>query len=531
MADGLLSLDDRVVDYFPEVRGRVTGSRVQSMLVRDLAAMSTGHTQDTAGRVFTDGPEDPVLNFLLLPPDREPGSVFCYNQPATYTLAAIVQRVTGETLAQYLQRRVLDKLGATGLSWLQYPAGRDIGYSGLYATTDTIARLGQLYLGGGEWEGQQLLPRSWVIEATRAQVATGLAGPDGAWYGYQFRVSQHGYRGDGAYGQYCLVLPDEDAVVAITAQTRSPGRPDMQTVLTMVWEKLLPAFVPRTVFDGGGDDRLQARLDALALPALGGEGSPPAQGPGWVGTTFLPARGSCENQPSLSAIRVNREEGDWSVTLCEDGSELRGQFLGNAWVVTEDASSGGHPVPLASSGGWLSPTVLRFDIIFLESPHRLRVTCDLDEKAFHAFWSTPPGHSSHLRIARALTAMRRSRKRDNVRWDSNCTETGVRLGFFDYCAPVAKLLKVLVNSILPRSSSISRRRRAQSSPFRSWHQEVSSTTTRKRDGIALESASTSASEAMGRSLIGSFPAPSIRQGLRAISSSGAAVFMIARKSR
>ena len=223
VADDLLRLDDPVVDYFPEVRAKLTHSQAHAILVRHLASMSTGHTEDTAGRVFTSGPEDPVLNFLLLPPEREPGSVFCYSQPATYTLAAIVQRVTGKTLTQYLQKRLLDNLGATQPTWLQHPTGRDIGYSGLYATTDTVARLGQLYLQGGQWEGQQLLPRSWVREATRAQVATGLNGPDGAWYGYQFRMSQHGYRGDGAYGQFCLVLPDEDAVVALTAQTRQRG--------------------------------------------------------------------------------------------------------------------------------------------------------------------------------------------------------------------------------------------------------------------------------------------------------------------
>ena len=223
VADGRLRLDDPVIDYFPELRPKLTGSRAEPMLVRHLASMCTGHTEDTAAQVFTASLEDPVLNFLLLPPEQEPGSVFCYNQPATYTLAAIVQRVTGETLAHYLQKRLFDKLGTGKLRWLQDPTGRDIGYSGLYATTDTVARLGQLYLQGGEWEGQQLLPRSWVSEATRAQVRTGLDGPDGAWYGYQFRMSQHGYRGDGAYGQYCLVLPDEDAVVVMTAQTRQRG--------------------------------------------------------------------------------------------------------------------------------------------------------------------------------------------------------------------------------------------------------------------------------------------------------------------
>ena len=142
VGDGRLRLEDLVIDYFPELRPKLSGSRAEHMLVRHLASMCTGHTEDTAAQVFTAGPEDPVLNFLLVTPEHEPGSIFCYNQPATYTLAAIVQRVTGETLAQYLQKRLFDKLGTGKLRWLQDTTGRDIGYSGLYATTDTVAQLG-----------------------------------------------------------------------------------------------------------------------------------------------------------------------------------------------------------------------------------------------------------------------------------------------------------------------------------------------------------------------------------------------------
>ena len=259
-----------------------------------------------------------------------------------------------------------------------------------------MARLGQLYLQGGEWGGQQLLPRSWVSEATRAQVRTGLDGPDGAWYGYQFRMSQHGYRGDGAYGQYCLVLPDEDAVVAMTAQTRSAGRPDMQTVLTLVWDKLLPAFKSGTLSDTGGDERLQARLDGLSLPALRTEASP-LGGEAWAEATFFPAEGSCEEQPSLTAVKVNSGKDGWSVALCEDGGELESPLSGDRWAVTEHAFSGGNVMPLASSGGWLTRAVLRIDVIFLETPHRLSVTCNLEEKTFRASWASRPGHASRLR--------------------------------------------------------------------------------------------------------------------------------------
>ena len=105
-------------------------------------------------------------------------------------------------------------------------------------TTSAIAKLGQLYLDRGRWQGSQLLPAAWVDEATRSHVATNRADPD--WdqgYGFQFWRSRHGYRGDGAYGQYTVVLPEADAVVAVTSQSL-----DMQGVLDQMWEHLLPAL-------------------------------------------------------------------------------------------------------------------------------------------------------------------------------------------------------------------------------------------------------------------------------------------------
>jgi len=215
-----------------------------------------------------------------------------------------------------------------------------------------VARLGQLYLGAGAWGGRQLLSRSWVDEATRARVATGLEGADGAWYGYQFRVSQHGYRADGAYGQYCLVLPQHDAVVAITAPTRSPGRPDMQTVLSLVSEKLVPAFGAHALVATEADERLAARLGSLALPAVGGG----------------------------RAVRLYREATGWVVVLCDDGSELRARLGQGTWAVEERAPARGHSVPVACSG----------------ASHRLSINCDLGGGTFVARWSSRPVHAASL---------------------------------------------------------------------------------------------------------------------------------------
>ncbi|MBI0384676.1 beta-lactamase family protein, partial [Streptomyces albiflaviniger] len=136
VAEGLLDLDAPVISYFPEFEAEITDPGSRAMLVRHVASMASGHLEETLERAFGLDPEEPVRGFLRLPPDRAPGTVFAYNQPATYTLAAIVQRVTGQSLTEYLRPRLFDPLGIGETAWLQVPAGRDLGFSGLFAATD-----------------------------------------------------------------------------------------------------------------------------------------------------------------------------------------------------------------------------------------------------------------------------------------------------------------------------------------------------------------------------------------------------------
>ena len=169
----------------------------------------------------------------------------------------------------------------------------------------------------------------------------------------------------------------------------------MQTVLTMVWDKLLPAFRRRALPGDEEDERLQDALDGLSLPAVL-VGLAPGSGTGWAGTTFVPTGGSCQEQPSLAAVRVNLGKDGWSVALCEDVGEVEAPLAGGRWAVGEQVLSGGDEMPVASSGAWQSPAVLRVDLIFLETPHRLSVTCNLDDKTFRASWASRPGHASRL---------------------------------------------------------------------------------------------------------------------------------------
>ena len=170
VAEGLVSLDDTVLSHFPELDADVVDPRSRGMLVRHVAAMASGHLTETHERARETDPDDLVRGFLQIPPDRDPGTVFAYNQPCTYTVGAIVAARSGQSLSEYLRPRLLDPLGIGPIAWQRDSSGRELGYSGLHATTDAIARLGQLYLQGGDWDGVRLLPAEWVEQATRSHV-------------------------------------------------------------------------------------------------------------------------------------------------------------------------------------------------------------------------------------------------------------------------------------------------------------------------------------------------------------------------
>ncbi|MFD1657180.1 serine hydrolase domain-containing protein [Streptomyces caeni] len=397
VAEGLLDLDAPVLSYFPEFAADITDPRSRAMRVRHIASMASGHLTDTADEAFRLDRAEPVRGFLLIPPDRDPGSVFAYNQPATYTLAALVQRLSGQSLTEYLRPRLLDPLGIGEVAWIQHPRGRDLGFSGLHATTDAIARLGLLYLQDGVWEGRRLLPSSWVAEATRPHVSTADSTAVGAasdWqqgYGLQFWASRHGFRGDGAYGQFCVVLPDHDAVIATTAATVQ-----MQKLLDAMWRHLLPALGPSPLPGRtDADQALRHRLDRLALPPVAARPGPAADPGPWPGARFTPRGGRCGDQPTLTAAEVTEEDGAWTVTLVEDEDRLALRLPEAGWAVGEG------PVPTAASGGWTGPDTLRVDVLFLETPHRLTVTCALDDGTFTARWHTTPLHAGPLRRRRA----------------------------------------------------------------------------------------------------------------------------------
>jgi CubicO group peptidase (beta-lactamase class C family) len=258
VAEGKLSIDDPVLKFFPDDAPPQPSANLQAMRVRDLLTMSTGHQDEPKLNDKTPW----VKTFLAHPVPHKPGTHFQYNTPATYMQSAIVQKVTGQTVLKYLTPRLFEPLGIQNPRWDESPQGISIGGYGLFIRTEDIAKFGQLYLQQGEWQGKQLLPKAWISQATSKQVSNG-SDPQRDWdqgYGFQFwRCRDGAYRGDGKDGQFCIVLPDQDAVVAITANTG-----DMQAELNIVWDKLLPAFNDKPLDENSDEQtRLKATVERL----------------------------------------------------------------------------------------------------------------------------------------------------------------------------------------------------------------------------------------------------------------------------
>jgi hypothetical protein len=286
-------------------------------------------------------------------------------------LSAIVQKVTGMTVLDYLRLRLFDPLGFKNPTWVSSPQGITAGAYGLSLRTEEIARFGELYLRKGMWNGKQLIPAAWVIEATSMQTSTGSA-PASDWdqgYGYQFWRSRHNsFRGDGAFGQYCMVIPELDAVVVITSGVRN-----MQQVMNLVWDKLLPAMKPGRLLENAAIRRqLEARLAALRVKFPSGSASSPISA-SVSGKWFEFA----ENNRGIKAVSLDFSSTSPSLIVRTAGGETRTTVGSETWTNSRGQFSNGldralsvpaNPL-IAASGAWSEENSFTVKIVLSETPY------------------------------------------------------------------------------------------------------------------------------------------------------------------
>jgi CubicO group peptidase (beta-lactamase class C family) len=364
VADGKLTLDDPVLPMFPDDAPAEPSENMKAMRVRDLLSMSTGHHAEAPFRAEPHW----VRAFLAQPVFHKPGTFFLYNTPASNTLASIVRKAVGANVLDYLRPRLFDPLGIDDPRWDLDPQGLPIGGYGLYLRTEEIARFGQLYLQKGQWRGKQIVPAAWVEAATSRQVSNGSK-PESDWeqgYGYQFwRCRHRAYRADGAFGQFCVVLPEQDAVVAITSGVKS-----LQAVLDVVWDRLLPALRgERPPDDAAAREKLRATLARLTLATPKGTALPAVK-PKITGRRYtFPA-----NDQKVEAVALERKGEAVTLVGRWNGLEQRLAVGGGDWRKGVLAYGAQPEQPVAASGAWTAPDTYTARIAFYETPFVLTLT-------------------------------------------------------------------------------------------------------------------------------------------------------------
>ena len=375
ISEGKLSLDDRIVKFFPEDAPAQPDDNLKAMRVRDLLIMCSGQLSNSISQFSFTTNEVLTKEFFEMPVEHKPGTYFFYNSPGSYMLSAIVQKVTGQTELEYLKPRLFDPLGIENPTWATSAQGICLGGYGLSIRTEDIARFGLLYLNKGYWQGKQLVPAAWVAVATARQTSNG-SDPNSDWeqgYGYQFWRARHNiYRGDGAFGQFCIVMPDKDAVVAITSGTK-----DLAGVMNLVWDKLLPAMHDHPLSaDPENAKKLKDTLAHLTMHLPSGSASPGPAAPMSGRKYVFPANNLKIESATLTfgpkgnaatlALQINGVE---QKIACGDGSWATGRM-----TFAQDIVEKPEEQPVAAAGAWTADGTYKAKLVFFHTPFYVTFT-------------------------------------------------------------------------------------------------------------------------------------------------------------
>ncbi len=370
IAEGLLNLDAPVVSFFPDKLPPVVSDHLAAMTVRHLLTMSTGQEESDRTTLSWDEDSDWVRDFLAQPVTAAPGSRFRYSSIATFMCSAIVHRVSGEDLLDYLMPRLFTPLGIERPVWHRSPDGTSVGGWGLSLTTESIAKFGQLYLQRGLWNGTQLVPQDWISQATSKQISNEEGG-ELDWrlgYGFQFWQCQHGaYRGDGAFGQFCVVCPEQDLVVAMTSSANN-----MQVILTALWEKVLSGLDDKPV--STENSSLIERLATLQLPGPRGDSSSAVD---FLGRIFRADTSS----PVQGAWTVRKIDKVLELVFQSETEQLAYHAGLEGWIFSEAKLGGEGPGPVAGKAAWSDRATLLVEFHDVASPFRVNWEFDFDGEA------------------------------------------------------------------------------------------------------------------------------------------------------
>lgn len=372
VAEGLLTVEDKVVSYFTKECPEPAGY-LDEMRIKDLLIMSTGQGQDITVNIIYQSDGDWVKAFFTSLVTTEPGNKFLYNSGATYILSVIVQKVTGQKVMDYLEPRLFAPLGIKGARSNECPKGYNTGGFGMWLRTEDIARFGQLYLNQGIWEGKQILPPQWIEEATCSQIDN--AGDSQAamdWqlgYGYQFwRGQYNSYRADGAYGQFCIVMPEQDMVLAITS-----GLSMTAELMEAIWKNLIPELsdkaLPEDVYSNKVKEKLSNLQVLLPVGFRRSKHKIVLEGKKLVIDKITPDFDSPErNREELNYVTFHFQEDKIQIIVDISGQEAIWKVGVGHWMKNEVMKKG-QPSLAYMTGIWPDKDTLFIQCRFVETPY------------------------------------------------------------------------------------------------------------------------------------------------------------------
>jgi CubicO group peptidase (beta-lactamase class C family) len=275
---GKISLQSRMADFFPEYLPEKIPGYTAEMSVRDLLLMATPYDRTT----YTVNDDNWARTFYTAQPSHRGGAVFSYDTSGTVALTALVEKLSGQNLVDYLRPRLFEPLGFSPDVWcVERPEGGAWGGSGLICSVHDLARFGLFLLHQGNWQGRQLISPSYMAEATSPLIDNRVftSGPEFQFgYGYQIWRTRHG--GYGSYGmgsQLAICVPEKDLLLVTTADTQSVQN-GQETVLDAFWTDVYPHIAKEKL----GENRealakLANKLGRLEFPPVDGEPSSPRQ--------------------------------------------------------------------------------------------------------------------------------------------------------------------------------------------------------------------------------------------------------------
>ncbi len=389
IAEGRFGLDSKVMSFFPGETPPQPDPNLEAMTVRDLLTMRSGHRTGISGGQWRQLPGNWAGDFISTPVPDPPGSHFVYSSACSYMLSAIVRRVTDQAMHDYLGPRLFAPLGIAGIEWDSCPNGVTTGGNGLCCRTEDILKLGVLYLQRGMWEGQRILQEPWVAAATTPSVATASVDepdedgnpatgietfPRG--YGFHWWTGPgESFYASGLFGQYAIVMPEQDAVVALTA---SCARSDRR-LLPLVWRHLRPMLGETPVLgDPDGAWALAARLAQLRLPVA--EPSVPSPQAAFVSDQDIRIE---ENEDGITMVRFCFTE-DRCIFMQRDARGEHRVVVGLQQPIESTTSISGsalhhHYQPermrVVGFGWWPDETTFVIEWQFNETAFRDHVVC------------------------------------------------------------------------------------------------------------------------------------------------------------